>query len=51
VDFTKIDAPRAASISKARKEEFARIIAEYRPLLNTQYAKNDSKDKSSEGKG
>jgi murein DD-endopeptidase MepM/ murein hydrolase activator NlpD len=51
VDPTKIDTPRAASISSKRKEAFARIIAEYRPLLNIQYAKTEPRTETVEGEG
>ena len=51
VDFTKIDAPRAASISPDRKEAFARIVERYSPFINTQYAKNNTATEISENKG
>lgn len=51
VDPTKIDTPRAASIPESQKEDLARVIAEYRPLLESQYAKNESRPDPTQGKG
>lgn len=50
VDPTKIDVPRSGTIPERQREAFARIIAEYHPLLNPHYAKNDPRT-DNQGKG